>query len=151
MRLLFKRAIPWSDRVYNAFGHVKSARCCTPAQRQSGAKAPVDAKESLRTGRLQDNTQPCCSSRCPQRAAWIVLHLEERPLKWHFFKEGKSQSICTMFWYTQKGKNCTADCIIIYKQKHFFTILQCFCFIEQNTTWKYLLFELFCSTWKTDQ
>lgn len=124
MRMLFKWVIPWSDRVYNAFSHVKSPLCCKPAQRQGRARAaPGHRGAAAPSPAAGQHTQSCFSSRCPEKLYEFVKSWGMPALR-HFFKKAKlfffaakPQSICTMFWCTWKGKNYTADVVIIYQQK----------------------------------
>lgn len=125
MRMLFKWAIPWSDRVYNAFSHVKPALCRAAAQRQGTRSSlgrsglpprppPGGQRGPASPPAAQDRRRNFAKSReCPQRDSSLK--------KQHYFAFAvKSLSLCTISFDVsfdaQKGKNCNADHVVIYQQ-----------------------------------
>lgn len=158
MRMLFKWAIPWSDRVYNAFSHVKPALCRAAAQRQGTRSSlgrsglpprppPGGQRGPASPPAAQDRRRNFAKSReCPQRDSSLK--------KQHYFAFAvKSLSLCTISFDVHRRAKIAMLIMLLFTNKiDALTILQCLCFIEQNTIWKwYLPSQLFCSTWKINQ
>lgn len=156
MRMLFKWVIPWSDRVYNAFSHVKSPLCCKPAQRQGRARAAPVTEEPLPPRRPQDNTHSHASPLAAQKSCTNLLNLEEclhwdiSSKKQNYFSLQQNHNLFVQRFDAHGRARITLLTLLLFTNRNdTLAILQSFCFIEQNKTWKwYLLFELFCSTWK---
>lgn len=160
MRMLFKRAIPWSDRVYNAFSHVKSPLCCTHRTKTGQSQSVPQTPRGPYPLAGRRTTRSRFSSRWPERAVWILLNLEEclhRDISLknqnYFFLAVKTQPIYTICFDAHRTAKIALLIVLLFTNRNdTLIILQCFCFIEQNRTWKwYLPFELFCSTWKMNQ
>lgn len=122
MRMLFKWAIPWSDRVYNAFSHVKPALCRAAAQRQG-------TRSSLGRSGLPPRPPPGgqrgpASPPAAQDRRRNFAKSQGMPATWQFLKEAALFCLCSkiiislhnFFRCAQKGKNCNADHVVIYQQ-----------------------------------
>lgn len=81
-------------------------------------------------------------------------HPDNTLKKQHYFVFAvKTWSLCTVSFDAHRRAKIAMLIMLLFTNRiDALTILQCFCFVEQNTIWKwYLLFQLFCSTWKINQ
>lgn len=130
------------------------------SQRQGSRSSPQTLRSpSLPARRPRDSTVLLLPS-LARRDRAILLNRKECPRrdnslkKQHYFIFAvKSWSLCTISFDVHRRAKIAMLVVLLFTNKiDALTILQCFCFIEQNTIWKwYLLSQLFCSTWKINQ
>lgn len=101
--MLFKWAIPWSDRVYNAFSRVKPALCRADAQRGAQRAAPT------LSGSLPALPWPPYTEESPQGIPNTVK--QQR----YFCLCGKKRDLVAQFLPMRKNRD--ADRVVIYQQK----------------------------------
>lgn len=137
MRMLFKWAIPWSDRVYHASSHVKSPPRCT----QAASKCPAGAEAPARPPQNNNTATFLLSLARGTRTDFATSR--GTPALCHFFKETKFSfsspeiklfsPICTIHFDAHRWAKIAP--LIGY-----FTYSQCAHFVEQNTTYSRYLF-----------